>query len=579
MSSNTLNNRSDGETIVEAFFNDIHSALDGDFVGRNSAGVPTAGQNLGTASIPWGTFRGTGLVVNGSSIDTSQVAAPPYRLISGVVRSASNQPAFIVPNGSALSFIVDGTPTSLVYDVNAQSYTLSADLTKSSLTAAPSSNNTCLVNDALAVSQYQSRVWGEHGVYQQITVDTMGSEITSLVGTYQSFLVGTEIFYAYVSSTTLLTNAFRGFMYNSSLAPLNRTTLADNATITLLKTGYVFLDSDGTTVDVTYNAPVYAYSSPSSPVTGDYWYDTGNNLWKRYDGATYQIVTRVYIGMVANSSTACIGARCVDFDARYKKDNNLRLEVSTTEIIKAKRPFAMVNVGGNEIKFGTSLPVWNITTDLAPTADLYSSTEQASRMYFLYLSDTGDAILSDIHPYNRPDLNGEYHPHNPWRCIGAAYNDASSNLVQCGSLMDGAEIFEEDFEVGSQNGVGATNTNIPRWSTINYRRGLSVLITDSATLGESFEIQRPGSYVISLTIGSTIGGRNVGFVKNDATNTGITALAGAVIMGFDTLDSTSEYSFTIIHDFKAGEYFMVRTDAFTPTGGSARQKLRINKVK
>lgn len=59
-STTTLTNRTDGETIGQAFFNDIHAALDGDFVGRNSSGVPTSGQNLGTSTYRWAIFGTTG---------------------------------------------------------------------------------------------------------------------------------------------------------------------------------------------------------------------------------------------------------------------------------------------------------------------------------------------------------------------------------------------------------------------------------------------------------------------------------------------------------------------------------------
>lgn len=50
----TLTDRTTGQTITSAFFNDIHSALKSDFVGRNSSGVATANQNLGTTTYPWG---------------------------------------------------------------------------------------------------------------------------------------------------------------------------------------------------------------------------------------------------------------------------------------------------------------------------------------------------------------------------------------------------------------------------------------------------------------------------------------------------------------------------------------------
>src|SRR5437868_6729569 len=111
MGSNTLNNRSAGQTILDTFFNDIHTALDGDLIGRNSSGVPTSGQNLGTAAIPWGAIRANSLVLNGSSVDTSKLTSPSNRVISGKKRSTSNQPAFITPNGAAASFLLAAAST------------------------------------------------------------------------------------------------------------------------------------------------------------------------------------------------------------------------------------------------------------------------------------------------------------------------------------------------------------------------------------------------------------------------------------------------------------------------------------
>ena len=62
MGTNTLSARSTGETITSAFFNDFNSALNEDLVGRNSSGAATTSQNLGTASIPWGTLYSNNII-------------------------------------------------------------------------------------------------------------------------------------------------------------------------------------------------------------------------------------------------------------------------------------------------------------------------------------------------------------------------------------------------------------------------------------------------------------------------------------------------------------------------------------
>lgn len=443
MAANTLNNRSDGETIVEDFFNDIHQALNGDFVGRNSSGVPTANQNLGTGAIPWGTLRAGGLVIGGASVDVSQVAAPPYRVTAGATRSTSNQPAFLDPAGSGNGASVDvlATTTNLVFDVNGVAFTLTADITEGSLTTAPSTNNTAAIDDTDATDQEGSRTWGESdaldigtfsdpGVVSKksITIDAAGTEITSKIGDYAAFLKGSEIFLARIVSATELTDCKRGFMYDDSITPLNRETLLDNDTLTLLSLGWVFLDSDLATVDVTYTEPTYAFTAPSSPATGDYWFDMGNQLWKRYDGADFLTVTRTFIGWVALDDTDCIGARSVDFDNRFSDLMNLESARSTSEIVQANHQHGKVSVYGNEIDFVTTRPQWNITNDLADSVDMYDATEQADRTYYCYLTDEGEEVISDISPYRRWDLNGFYHPHNPWRAVACFYNDGSSDI-------------------------------------------------------------------------------------------------------------------------------------------------------
>ena len=234
MGTNTLSARSTGETITSSFFNDFNTALSEDMVGRNSAGAATSGQNLGTASVPWGTLYSDNIILDGSALDVSALTSPPNRIVSGKTRSTSNQPNFLVANGSAASLVIDGTPTNLLIDINGATVTINTDITISSLTAAPSSNNTCAVNDGDAADQESTRYWGEplndylpwvgwdigstainDMVHKEtITVDAMGSEITGLVGKLAAFKINDgsndEYFIAYVKSATELTNCFRG---------------------------------------------------------------------------------------------------------------------------------------------------------------------------------------------------------------------------------------------------------------------------------------------------------------------------------------------------------------------------------
>ena len=94
MGTNTLQSRSAGETITADFFNDFNTALQTEFVGRNSSGAPVSGESMGTVSVPWGTGYFNAINLAGSALDVSQITSPANRIVSGAVRSTSNQPAF-----------------------------------------------------------------------------------------------------------------------------------------------------------------------------------------------------------------------------------------------------------------------------------------------------------------------------------------------------------------------------------------------------------------------------------------------------------------------------------------------------
>lgn len=494
MGLNTLNNRAAGQTILDTFFNDIHQAMNQDFVGRNGSGVPTAGQNLGTVAIPWGTGRFTGLIVNGQSIDPSLVSSPVNVVKSGKTRTTSNQPQFLTPHGAALSAIIDGTPTNLVLDINGSAVSVITDITKSGLTAAPSSNNTALVNEATAADQFDTKFWGmeNHKSHDYITVDNMGSEITALVGKWAAFSiagVSTEYFLAFVESSTKLSRIFRGCFYNSSLAPVKNTAFTDNDVITLLKLTWVFVENDATTVDVTYTNPVWSFTSPSSPATGDYWYDMSNGVWKRYDGASFVIINRTLVGILASDTTACIAARCEDFYANYQEKNTLEIMKFSTEIARGSNPDAVVSVAGMDFAFKKGFANWNITTDLASAADMFDASEQASRAYYLYLKDTGEEVISDWKPYWRHDLYGSYHPHNPWRMVGIVYNDSSSDLVSAWATAAWNKPIQLRYNRNSAQAIANTTDVTILATTKNYD---SHNLYDTGT-GKVF-IPAPGVY-------------------------------------------------------------------------------------
>jgi hypothetical protein len=575
LGTGTLNDKIAGATIFHTDPNEIHAALNTSLVGRNSSGVPTAGQELGTAAIPWGTVRAGSLIIGGSSVDVSQVSAPPFRVLSGLTRTTSNQPAFIDANGAAASFVVEATATDLVFDVNGTTFTMTADVTKSSLTLAPSTNNTALVNDSTAVDQDDTRMWGEPWHRKAITIDTIGTEISTRNGQIASFKIDngttTEFFLALIDTTNnRLINCRRGFFYDPAKAPKNRIFFSDNDVITLMSTAWVFMDSNLGTVDVTYKAPVWDSAAPGSPATGDYWYDTVNSLWKRYDGATFASVDRTWIGYAVIDSANCVAARCVPFDNRYQEEDAMSLEVSTTEIVVARSRYQKVNVAGNEIFYGEFKPSWNITTDLATSADMYNATEQASTYYYLYVKDDGAQVISDIAPYfGKDEFYGYYHPHNPWRCVGSFFNNASSNIIQAGSINDGSRIW-----VHSATTYPSTATRIRRYTTLLESYGGKLRYDVDSTLGSRFTVVVPGRYTMHLIdegTGATVAGISLNAtVSEQATN--LNAIAAANKMCFAS-DSTVAYVLaSVTRDLLVGDVLRSHDQA---TGDTAATDNRI----
>ena len=358
------------------------------------------------------------------------------RIVSGKVRSAgtNEQPIFLNANGAAKTVAVKGSTTNFIYYVAGTEYTISTDVSLTGLTAAPSTQNTCLINDANASGGQAWTKWtGEDGT--EIPVDTMGTEISSLVGKFAAFKIAgaaTEYFIAYVKSTTSLTKAYRGYFFDSSDAPVTRTTYTNNDTITLMKLTWVFVKTDGT-LTATYNNPVWSKDEPTSPSLGDYWFDTSTNRWKVYGVGSYAAANATLVGVCIQDATNTVAARSFEFFANYDVTNTAELAYESATQVKVKNQGSVVNVWGDTIKCEQNLRTWDMTLDLDSGV-----TEAASTDYFFYLTQIGDVVISNVKPFDRrTDLMGYYHPHSSWRCLGRAFNNASQNLEQVVSYYQG----------------------------------------------------------------------------------------------------------------------------------------------
>lgn len=433
-----------------------------------------------------------------NTLFTSFTGLPDNRIESGEIRSvASGQPSFLVADGVARTVTLKGGTTPFIFRVAGSQYTISSNVTKTSLTAAPSTNNTALINNVLAADQFDTLLWGEEPHSKTLTIDNVGSEISNLVGKWAAFKLDNgsaqEYFIAYVNSATELTKAFRGYFFNSSGAPIKRIVFSDNDTITLMKLTFIYARTDGT-LEAGYTNPTYSADEPTSPAVGDYWFDMVNNVWKTYNGGSFVASTSTLAGICIQDTSATVAARSGDFYAVFKPDNTLLTERVSNTIVQGLRPNSTVSVYGQIINFGTTLPMWTMPTDLAGSSDMMDSTEQASRTYYLYVTKGGDRVISDVFPYYRAELFGWYHPWNTWRCVTLARNNASSNIE---SIAQADDPYLERVQYEAGNGHGSTSDKIRRYSSV-VSRTAAVVDVDSSTAGTSFTVAWPGQFSVGI---------------------------------------------------------------------------------
>jgi hypothetical protein len=452
-----------GLLIKSADFLTTNAALQGAFVGRNTSGVPTSGQSLGTELYPWGNVHTDSITVGGSIIDVSQITSPANRVVSGAVRTTSGQPQFLQANGAAASVEVLGLVTNLVLSIKSTSVTVSTDIEETGLTTAPGSNNTCAINNTAFTDQAESKYFGEiDSLYPIIHIDTVGSEISSRVGQFIALKTGTsEIMWGWLKSATEFTNVKRGYFFDSTdpnPVPIVRETLANNDTLTLMETGWIFVQNDGTTVDVTYLTPVYAYTAPGSPATSQYWYDLSNVTWKRWSGSAWVDVGRVPVGLCVIDSTNCIATRPFDFYGNFQEENTLDCEVFSDEVVRSALTFNSVNV------YGTDVTMDNYPVEWDNTADMETGAVAADTEYYLYISTDGQTFISLERPYDRTgDLRGRYHPYNNWRYVCKAKTDGSSDWLSVLSAStfdstDKSADFETSKDLAIDVASNATST-------------------------------------------------------------------------------------------------------------------------
>jgi hypothetical protein len=353
------------------------------------------------------------------------------RIVSCRKRTASSQSIALVPHGTNRTASLKGATTNFVYYINGVQYTISTDVVSATLLAAPASNNTCLVDDAGASGTEDTKYIGEFGT--ELTVDTMGTEISALVGKLAAFKVGAEYFIARVKSATKLTEVRRGYCFDSTDTPLPRVAISNNDSISLMKLAWIYAKTNGTIV-AGYTEPRVQDDEPASPATGDYWFDIGADIWKLFDGASWNSADATFVGIAISNTTATVAARSADIFVAADGKSNVQIEKFDNASVRSKQPSSEINVFGSELKFQEDLARWDMTLNLDSGV-----TEAADTLYYFYLTETGDSVISDLCPSYRAEYAGMYHPFHTWRCVGQAYNDASSNIEAVVSYHDASE--------------------------------------------------------------------------------------------------------------------------------------------
>ncbi|MGR3219264.1 MAG: hypothetical protein ACUZ8H_05520 [Candidatus Anammoxibacter sp.] len=439
MGDNTLTTIAEPATVEVADGNQFFTALVGDSIPRNaSTGAPEDNvHKLGRPNLRWKEAHITDLFLGGALFDPSAVGADTkFAINKGATRTDSGQPDFLRADGTGASAKILAATTDFQITANNISVTLTADLSITSLTVAPSSNNTALVNDTLLAGGNDTKFTGED-FGDPITIDAVGTEISNRIGEYVCLKTPTgEFMFAFVEDATTLSRCFRGFFFNDSGVPVVRGVLSNNNVLTLMSLGWVFLDNNGTTVDVSYTSPIYNGAEPPSPVLDDYWFDLKNRLWKRFDGSSFVQVDRVLIGILVIDGTNCVAARSFDFTKSYDDFIDLELELESVTEVKTQKGYSRLSVYGQAQELYAGAFIWDITTDLETGV-----SEAASTTYFLYVTEEGIPIISDEKPYDRQsELRGFYHPYHSWRRAGTVFNDSGSNLIRADSNNGGIPI-------------------------------------------------------------------------------------------------------------------------------------------
>lgn len=454
MSFNTLDTKAPGNKILSDDVNQYKDAFVEDVVCRNASGVAAPGEgDIGGEGAEFQNLRILGNIIRkGEVLDLANFQTLNHQIQSGK-QTLDGFPDFleVVAASVNINIKAGGANPDLELVINKEAVILTSDILVTGLLTAPAANNTALVNNIAYADQKYTESDGEFGS-TFIVYDTAGLEITGLDGTIQAFKhgAGPEYFFAYIDNTNSRLWAFK-----RGIAGSEREAMTDNDVITLLKTSYIFLDADLTTVFTPTRPPEFQSFDPSSPSLGDIYFNTSSNRWQRYNGSLFENKDIHFIGIALVDDTQVVAVESNDFDLSWGSNLDVdviyvdadTVRVNARDVSVAGQLFTMENHFGREIQL---------------SVDLESGvSETASTLYYIYVDSNLDYFFSDKPPRIPDKKQGFYHPFRYWRWIGATvFNDGASDIAPF-IYQNGQYIYknaQEETNIGTSKAILDYNT-------------------------------------------------------------------------------------------------------------------------
>lgn len=415
---------------------------------------------------------------------------PPSRIISGrrsAASSSTDQPMFIVPDGTAATVTLKAASTNFEAYFNGTIETFTSDVvvTGLSVAAASAPGTTVVIDDSSLSGGQATKIQGERGTQINLNSGLIGANVSALQGTFAAFKHSTEYFIAFVDTTNnRLTKCFRGVGFDTNDAWLARTAMSDTDNIVLMKLTWLFATYNSSTpgLALTYNQPTVSYIQPAAPAIGDYWYDITNATWKVYSGTTFVSTTAVFAGICIQDHTGCKAARSADFFKPFNILNTVEIEYLSGTVVQSTAKAQRVSVYGSQYNFDHTLLQWNTATNMDSGLTIGANTT-----YACYVTDLGNLVISDVYPSERKfDLYGGYHPAKPWRCVGefstgggsTINNDTTLNVtnhyqfVLPNKFISKPQLSSLNQQISSSSGAFSTSS-----ATFTAVTNLSVTIT------------------------------------------------------------------------------------------------------